>query len=491
MSTRGIILLLSVTFALLTAQPVPALSPEGIVYESEAIAQPDSAWLRNKRTGDHWTLWMAEEDIEKKRSGKAVLASPASDTDHATPEEGAPPLHCVVDDLEPGVYRIYLSNPGARPLAYSLDGQTWFKHQRTELALGTRHLPEGRFEVWVDDRYAYPFGQPGAGYFDYVRFVPVPDAAQFVKRYVPWPAMESPNMGLESAFDIPLTDSCELKGFEVDGTLLKGGAHAGDSFSWVSDRDGAYYPAVVMVDDEDGIEQLTIRHNDEVLACAVGDKSAARALFSLTRPLTLAKGDRLSFTADTPVGFYRVLRVLFAKDPIVPPPPSFDYVEPWSPEPGAVDVCWTTSVVVETGAVEYETGGVSLRTEHDPYRGRNHRVKLRGLTPSAAYTARILTTHDQESMASQVIQFTAAPPEAGPTKAFRVPITVPEPTDTARTSWPATVGMPFAKGALARLADLRLLGADGSPIPLQADLFSRWPDGSVKWATLSFLADTA
>ncbi|MCP4639140.1 MAG: hypothetical protein GY851_01835, partial [bacterium] len=74
---------------------------------------------------------------------------------------------------------------------------------------------------------------------------------------------------------------------------------------------------------------------------------------------------------------------------------------------------------------------------------------------------------------------------------FRVPITVPEPTDAARTSWPATVGMPFAKGTLARLTDLRLLRADGAALPLQAELFSRWPDGSVKWATLSFLADTA
>ena len=50
--------------------------------------------------------------------------------------------------------------------------------------------------------------------------------------------------------------------------------------------------------------------------------------------------------------------------------------------------------------------------------------------------------------------------------------------------------MPFSRGALGSVTDLRLVTINGQPVALQADVFSRWPDGSVKWAILSFLADT-
>jgi len=53
-----------------------AVTPEGLVYESEKIAQPQSAWIQDRGAPDHWMLWTKEQDIDKKRSGGAVLASP-------------------------------------------------------------------------------------------------------------------------------------------------------------------------------------------------------------------------------------------------------------------------------------------------------------------------------------------------------------------------------------------------------------------------------
>jgi len=140
--------------AVLTAGVALAVEPAGIVYQSEAISSPKTAWQLNKRTADRWMLWTTEQDIERKRSGRAVLASPSVAADRKSPAEGAPPLHSVVTDLKPGCYLVYVSNPGGQPLGYSLDGKTWIKHAGGELALGARNIANGRFELWVDDRYA-------------------------------------------------------------------------------------------------------------------------------------------------------------------------------------------------------------------------------------------------------------------------------------------------------------------------------------------------
>ncbi|MBI5832822.1 MAG: hypothetical protein HZB16_11020 [Armatimonadetes bacterium] len=169
--SAGRILSLAV-IALLLGGQARALSPEGIVYEAEAVASPRDAWRKDQRGPSFWCLWTAEEDIASKRSGGAVLASPPTATERARPEDGAPALHCVITDLKPGAYRVFVSSPGARPLGYSLDGQRWRPYAGAELALGLRDLRDGRFEIWIDDRYPHPAVNAGSGYFDYIRFVP-------------------------------------------------------------------------------------------------------------------------------------------------------------------------------------------------------------------------------------------------------------------------------------------------------------------------------
>lgn len=56
-----------------------------------------------------------------------------------------------------------------------------------------------------------------------------------------------------------------------------------------------------------------------------------------------------------------------------------------------------------------------------------------------------------------------------------------------KTALPAVVGCPFAEGALTDTSELRLLGPDGL-LPLSARPLVQWPDGSVRWALLTFTA---
>ncbi len=472
--------------ACLIALRAAAVTPAGIVYEAEDIVRTADAWRLNERSTDRWLLWTTEEDIEAKRSGGAVLASPVVAADRDRPDAGAPALHCLIDDLPPGLYRIYISNPG-RPLGYSRDGLTWFRHGGGELLWGQQRI-DGPFEFWVDDRYAHPAGNPGPGYFDYVRFVRLPDSAANVIRIdsgfrdEAW--LAEPGRRIVPASEL------RLDGFEVDqGVIRAGGPPA--AFSHAFGAAGTYYVALRMVDDQDGIEELRIRLGERevgtILADATGD---ARALFSLTVPLEVRAGEVLSFDCRSEVGFYRIESLLISTTPIEPPPLRFEHFIGRAIEPGSVQLCWTTTQAIETGQVELTGGREPIAGPPDLTVGRNHQAWLVGLDPRVAYQARVVTTVQGERVESPPFAVSARPARLARSRPTVIPLRVDEPTEQARTAWPAQVGLPFAAGVLADVAHLRLEAADGAALPLQADLFSRWPDGSVKWATLAFLADS-
>ncbi len=65
-----------------------------------------------------------------------------------------------------------------------------------------------------------------------------------------------------------------------------------------------------------------------------------------------------------------------------------------------------------------------------------------------------------------------------------VDVTVEEAAGVDRQAWPVTVGVPFAEGQLKDAAALRVSGPDSKPLPLQAQVTAKWPDGSVKWVLL-------
>lgn len=485
----GTLVLSAWLVSLLAAPAALAIEPKGNVFESEAISSPKGAWLVNKVTDDHWRLWTKEVDIERKRSGQAVLASPIVAKDRDRPEDGAPPLHSVVTDLKPGTYLVYVSNPGGRPLAYSLDGRDWIKHRGSELSFGAQQIDDGRFELWVDDRYAHPPGNPGPGYYDYVRFVPVPASAANVERFPRWRGLERWLAEGARGRIVPPSELTDRVGFAPENECLRGN-RPGDRFSYVFDKPGKVYLAVDMNDDNDDTELLTVELNGEEIGCLVADQThGGRMLFSLKQPITAAKGDRLTFTAKTSVSFYRVYGLVLASEPIVPPPPQFENIEVWCPQPGRAEICWTTTQIVPTGEIEYRVSGADKRTQRDLCRGRCHRVVLDGLSPTTTYEARIHTEHRGKPLVSELFHFKPVPKLTVPAKTepVRIKLTVPEPTKHARKTWWAVTGIPFAKGALPVQGEPAFeLGGK----PIESRCLSRWPDGSVKWALVGLTTPT-
>jgi hypothetical protein len=172
------------------------------------------------------------------------------------------------------------------------------------------------------------------------------------------------------------------------------------------------------------------------------------------------------------------------------PEVKIENVEVWSEWTGTAAICWTTPGMAETGVVEYGEQALDQKTKPSNYLGQNHRVILSGLNPAKTYRARILGQCEGRKIVSEPFQFRAAPPVPPPTRSQTIALAVPEPTRHARRNWPTTIGVPFAKSSLAKTDDLRLTDPAGKPVTLQASSLSHWPDGSVSWAVLDFLATT-
>ncbi|MBM3891731.1 MAG: hypothetical protein FJ388_21665, partial [Verrucomicrobia bacterium] len=69
-------------------------------------------------------------------------------------------------------------------------------------------------------------------------------------------------------------------------------------------------------------------------------------------------------------------------------------------------------------------------------------------------------------------------------------LAVEEAAGVARVQWPARGGIPFGRGKLREPALVGLM--DGKrEIPLQKKVLAVWPDGSVRWLLVDFLADVA
>ncbi len=145
-------------------------APGVLRFEAEDISRPVEAWLENQDTADHWNLWSTDQDAARKWSEGIVLRSPAVMADRERPEEGAPPLHSVVTGIPQGTWSVEIGGVG-RPIGISLDGETWTR--QTGRVLGEFEITDGRFELWVDDRYAAdnPDGR-GPCYYDYLQFTP-------------------------------------------------------------------------------------------------------------------------------------------------------------------------------------------------------------------------------------------------------------------------------------------------------------------------------
>jgi hypothetical protein len=73
----------------------------------------------------------------------------------------------------------------------------------------------------------------------------------------------------------------------------------------------------------------------------------------------------------------------------------------------------------------------------------------------------------------------------------KISMTVTEPSSVDRAAWPVTSGVPLAQGELRNHRQTALFDADGKELPLQTEVLSRWPDGTIRWLLVDFQVDLA
>lgn len=132
--------------------------------------------------------------------------------------------------------------------------------------------------------------------------------------------------------------------------------------------------------------------------------------------------------------------------------------------------------------------GLSLRGERPL---NNHRIYLEDLDRGREYHYRVSVPARGEPILSEDATFTVIEPgrPACSVARERVTLTVDNPHSTAAASAPITTGLPFPQGVLGGEANLRLLDEQGRELPLQTQVTARYPDGSVQWLLLDFIAD--
>ncbi len=67
-------------------------------------------------------------------------------------------------------------------------------------------------------------------------------------------------------------------------------------------------------------------------------------------------------------------------------------------------------------------------------------------------------------------------------------LTLSAPDGLPQGGYPVTWGLPFGRGQLFDATNIALTDRAGRPVPLQAEVLQRWPDGSIRWLLLDFHA---
>jgi len=277
-------------------------------------------------------------------------------------------------------------------------------------------------------------------------------------------------------------------------------------------RAGTFYPAVVIYDSEipahmprslglvdfnqgQGSYEMSI--DGEVVGRFFPRENDNRQrLYFLNRPVEFKGGEKIVLrTGPTGANLTEDIMLLRVKPPI-----RGRVFEVRNLEAGYIEregrpearLTWITTWPARC-RIEYGAGDrAETVTEEEP--AANHRVYLKHLHPGAEYRCRIVAPKPGGgSVESEEVTFTFSPPPPfeGGAKRADVPLRVENPHDFPVAACPISSGVPFAKGELGDVEHMRLLDSTGSAVPMQSLPLSRWEDGSVKWALVSFQADVA
>jgi hypothetical protein len=298
--------------------------------------------------------------------------------------------------------------------------------------------------------------------------------------------------------------NCDFQGFEDDLRAEYKESSAvrtapGGKILVTAPSDGRYQFGFLLYD-QAGTERVEVRHAGRRLGIAVADDDDNRTKLFFTRQAYAFKaGERVELCTSLASGNYRVEDLLFlASAPEIRPRvlqlSDLEVTPVWEGDRArhnAVRVTWITTWPAKC-TLKYTTFGLARQiVESEPL--ANHRVYLEGLMPGATYQLQVVAPKPKGGeVTSTPLQFIAAAPQVScRTERASVPLRVQNPSTDALTAWPVTSGVPFARGVLDSVAHLAILGPDGKPRPVQTQSLARWPDGSIKWALVSFRADVA
>jgi hypothetical protein len=295
--------------------------------------------------------------------------------------------------------------------------------------------------------------------------------------------------------------NCDFQGFEDDlrseykePSAIRT-APGGKIFA-TAPRDGRFHVGFLLYD-QAGTERIEVRRAGMRLGAAVADEDDNRTkLFFTKEAFDFKVGERVEFRTAQSGGNYRVEDIVFLAHPPEIRPRALELTDleatpVWDGDavkPGVTRITWITTWPAKC-TVRYQAAG-RAREAVEKEAVANHRVYLEGLKVGATYQLQVLAPKPKGGqLAGPPIAFSTAPPKVVAAKdRGRIPLSVRNPSADALDAWPVTSGVPFPKGALDSVGHLRLLGPDGAERPVQSQSLARWPDGTVKWALLSFRA---
>ena len=296
--------------------------------------------------------------------------------------------------------------------------------------------------------------------------------------------------------------NCDFQGFEDDmRTEYKEPSAVrtapGGTIIATAPSDGRFHVGFLLYD-QPGIERLEVRRAGKRLGAAVADEDDNRTkLFFTQEAYDFKAGDRVELRTANSAGNYRVEDFIFlARPPKIRPRvlelTDLEVTPVWEGDAaraGTMRVTWITTWPAKC-TVKYKAAGpVEQVVEIESL--ANHRVYLEGLKVGQTYQLEVVAPKPEGGeLASKLITFSTAPVKVpATTELGHIPLCVQNPSADVLTAWPVTSGVPFPKGSLDSVEHLRLLDPQGKERPLQAQSQARWPDGSVKWALVSFRAD--
>ena len=156
---------------------------------------------------------------------------------------------------------------------------------------------------------------------------------------------------------------------------------------------------------------------------------------------------------------------------------------------GDVHLSWISENPVPT-RLEYGAGDFSHAYE-SPSPTLLHRAVLQGLDKDKQYQARAVGRDLQGNpVYSETVRFAPLRPPIPPSVAQtgRIPLVLNNPHPTPANRWLVRSGVPFPRGTLGSARNVQIL-ANGQPVRASIRETAWWPDYSVKWVMVTFVAD--